>query len=112
MANIPLVKKGIQCKVGNGLKTLFWQDVWCAEIPLANMFPDLYTMSRSKFGLVKDFMIGEGNMTSWNLHTRAVNNDWEVDNVIQMFVVLQNYQKGDSNDQWIWTWEKKQCLHC
>ncbi|KAF9622209.1 hypothetical protein IFM89_030067 [Coptis chinensis] len=70
------------------------------------MFPDLYTMSRSKFGLVKDFMIGEGNMTSRNLHTQAVNNDWEVDNVIQMFVVLQIYQRGDGDDQWSWAREK------
>ncbi|KAF9610230.1 hypothetical protein IFM89_021423 [Coptis chinensis] len=36
--------------------------VWCAEISLANRFPDLYAMSRSKFGLIKNLMTGEGNM--------------------------------------------------
>ncbi|KAF9610509.1 hypothetical protein IFM89_022789 [Coptis chinensis] len=63
-------------------------------IQLSNMFPDLYTMSRCKVGLVKDFMTGEGNMASWNLHTQAAINDWEVNKVIQMLVLLQNYQRG------------------
>jgi hypothetical protein len=36
-------KQHVRYEVGNGSRILFWQDVWCGELPLKNVFPVLFT---------------------------------------------------------------------
>jgi hypothetical protein len=42
--------------IGNGLGTCFWEDVWLGNILLANQYPILYDIVRSKNVLVADVL--------------------------------------------------------
>jgi hypothetical protein len=35
-------------KVGNGLDTRFWEDVWLGDKPLAQQYPSLYNIVQHK----------------------------------------------------------------
>ena len=34
--------------MGDGNRVKFWQDVWCGDCPLNEVFPELYSIRRSK----------------------------------------------------------------
>jgi hypothetical protein len=40
----------VRFEVGNGSRVLFWQDVWCEELPLKIVFPALFTIACAKEG--------------------------------------------------------------
>jgi len=35
-------------EIENGSKVLFWHDVWCGEIPLKILFPELFLIASGK----------------------------------------------------------------
>ena len=37
--------KFLKFEVGDGTRIQFWDDVWCCEEPLKDMFPDLYRIA-------------------------------------------------------------------
>ena len=49
-----LFKWGAIHKVGNGLNTFFWSDIWLNDTLLKTQFPNLYSMSRFANALVAD----------------------------------------------------------
>lgn len=38
----------VVCNVGEGDHISFWHDPWCGSNPLKDLFPNLFTRSRSK----------------------------------------------------------------
>jgi hypothetical protein len=41
-------KQKVRFEVGNGSRVLFWQDVWCGELPLKTLFPALFNIACAK----------------------------------------------------------------
>ncbi|KAG5580719.1 hypothetical protein H5410_051346 [Solanum commersonii] len=41
-------------KVGNGGKTLFWEDVWAGQVTLKNKYPDLFNLSLQKVSRIRE----------------------------------------------------------
>jgi hypothetical protein len=73
---------------GNGSKMLFWPDVWCGELPLKVLFPELFTIAYGKDEWVEENMHINNGIIHWNiLFTRPVQ-DWEVDRVARFFKLL------------------------
>ncbi|WMV25488.1 hypothetical protein MTR67_018873 [Solanum verrucosum] len=58
-------------KVGNGLKTSFWNKIWLGDVKLRILFPNLYIISLEQNDT-------KGQIWSWDLMLRRALNDWEV----------------------------------
>ena len=74
--------------LGNGRRIYFWEDCWCGEGVLSEVFPTLYNLAHPKgvrVGDVWDNGRGEG---AWNPGFIRPLNDWEVDEVHRFLVLL------------------------
>lgn len=94
-----------QFKVGIGNKVKFWHDTWCDATPLAQAFPDLYSIVILKNGLVNDHIIGGENHVSWDLHLRQETNNWEILSISRILLRLERagISMGSDEDKRIWT---------
>jgi hypothetical protein len=50
-------KQDVRFEVGNRSRVLFWQDVWCGELPLKIVFPMLFTIACAKEAWVEENMV-------------------------------------------------------
>ena len=78
MAANSLLRNGIKMMVGNGEKTRFWEDVWLAELPLAEKFPRLYSISTQQQTHIADFGVWDDLSWSWNIIWRREFFEWEL----------------------------------
>ena len=58
-----LLKSGMRKRVGNGEKTLFWEESWLESRPLKFIFPRLYSITTNKQAKIAS--MGFWNGTSW-----------------------------------------------
>ncbi|WMV60016.1 hypothetical protein MTR67_053401 [Solanum verrucosum] len=49
----PMIKENTVIKVGDGRKTKFWEEAWNTQIPLKDIFLDLFTISNNPEATVK-----------------------------------------------------------
>ncbi|WMV33005.1 hypothetical protein MTR67_026390 [Solanum verrucosum] len=42
-------------KLGNGRKTMFWNDVWVGQTPLRQQFPNIYNLNQQKLATILEF---------------------------------------------------------
>ncbi|GJZ47836.1 RNA-directed DNA polymerase, eukaryota [Tanacetum coccineum] len=64
---LSLIKK----KVGNGVSTSFWEDVWLADSPLKNMYPRLYLLEADKHSSVASKLLDSFLIASFRRHPRG-----------------------------------------
>ncbi|XP_021974532.1 uncharacterized protein LOC110869599 [Helianthus annuus] len=94
--NLPVQNmiKGVVC---NGREVRFWLDWWTGEVPLKDIFPELFSLERHKHASVEDRL----NMWEWKfmLNTNAL-----LDQLHQIEAVRSTIQLENRNDKWIWTY--------
>ncbi|WMV13350.1 hypothetical protein MTR67_006735 [Solanum verrucosum] len=89
--------------VGNGRKTLFWNDIWVGQTPLRQQFPDIYILNQQKMATILEVRNEQG----WNLTFRRFLNDWEVERMTQFYNTLeQDKNLTCEKDKLIWKLEK------
>lgn len=66
-------------KVGKGDRVRFWEDIWIGYQPLCKDFGAFYGMSNRKNHPLRDFVIVENGVSSWDIDLRHHFNDWEID---------------------------------
>ncbi|WMV40391.1 hypothetical protein MTR67_033776 [Solanum verrucosum] len=71
-------------KVGNGGRTLFWEDKWVDQVTLRNRFPILFNMSLQKEATIREMRDNQG----WDLRFRRHLNDWEVNKIVELLNIL------------------------
>uniref|UniRef100_A0A2N9IA56 Sec23/Sec24 trunk domain-containing protein n=1 Tax=Fagus sylvatica TaxID=28930 RepID=A0A2N9IA56_FAGSY len=54
--------------VGDGRKVMFWQDLWCGDMPLKEAFPELFLISREKDAFVADLLSFPNDIIYWDFH--------------------------------------------
>ena len=74
--------------VGNGKRVKFWKDKWCGDSPLCHSFPSLFSISSSKEVWVRDIWREIGDGGHWDLIFFWSLNDWEVEEVVGLFLRL------------------------
>jgi hypothetical protein len=74
--------------IGNGSKVLFWHDVWCGEIPLKTLFPELFLIASGKDAWVEENMQRQNGTILWNILFSRPVHDWEVEVVSRFFEML------------------------
>jgi hypothetical protein len=90
-------------EVGDSLKVLFWLDVWCVELPLKTLFPELFLIACGTDAWVAVNMQRHNGTILWNvLFIRPVH-DWEMEEVRRFFEMysLKVRREGEDTICWI-----------
>jgi len=90
-------------KVGDGCTTLFWEDLWLLDVPLAVSFSRLFEWSKNKGATVNEmFLLGwgaDGGAWRWRRRLFA----WEEGLVGECVERLANFVlQVDMADRWVW----------
>jgi len=98
----------VRYEIGNGSKVLFWHYVWCGEIPLKILFPELFLIARRKDAWVEDIMQRQNGIISWNILFARPVHDWEVEAVSRFFGILYNFKvSSEGEDKLCWVPARK-----
>jgi len=93
----------VRYEIGNGLKVLFWHDVWCREIPLKTLFPELFLIARSKDAWVEENMQRQNGTILWNILFSRPVHDWEVEAISRFFEMLYTLKvRSEGEDKMCW----------
>jgi len=93
----------VRYEIGNGSKVLFWHDVWCGEISLKNLFPDLFLIARRKDAWVEENMQRHNGTILWNIVFSRLVHDWEVEAVSRFFGMLYTLKvSSEGEDKLCW----------
>ena len=72
-----ICRGGIKIHIGNGGRTLMWEDSWLDSGRLMEKFPILYAISLQKHAKVEEYGIWDGLTWTWNLLWRRDMFEWE-----------------------------------
>jgi hypothetical protein len=92
-------------EVGLGDRVLFWQDKWCSDRPLKEIFPTLFGCSLNQTDSVALVLDSPrpGGPREWNLSFGRSFNDWELDQVTAFFSLIHSHTpRGESADKMRW----------
>jgi hypothetical protein len=81
--------ESIRRKVGDEAKTPFWTSKWIGNVPLAMVFPKLFSLSNHKEGMVLDFVASGGDRLDWIFTWRRNLFQWEEDLVVGLRELLE-----------------------
>ncbi|KAG5620180.1 hypothetical protein H5410_005398 [Solanum commersonii] len=81
-------------KVGNGGRTLFWEDKWVDQVTLRNRFPILCNMSLQTEATIREMRDNQG----WDLRFRRHLNDWEVNKIVELLNILGQCKDLNTNE--------------
>ncbi|XP_050259853.1 uncharacterized protein LOC126704908 [Quercus robur] len=95
--------KFIQYEVGDGTRVKFWDDVWCRDHPLKEVFPDLYNISRTRDASISEFMCFVNGRVSWDIQFRHLVNDQESQSLDSFMVLIYSTKvQGVVSDNLCW----------
>ena len=69
-------------EVGNGSRVLFWQDLWCGELPPKTVFPALFNIAYAKEAWVEENMATVNSAIHWNVMFIRLVHEWEPEEVL------------------------------
>ena len=72
---IGLMKLNYIFAIGNGSRVRFWEDTWCGESPLCDIFTNLYTLATSKGVKVVDVWDNSRGHGAWSPRFSRLFND-------------------------------------
>ena len=49
-------EKHVLFELGNGVQIQFWHNIWCLDVSLLVVFPDLFCIATDKNALVADYL--------------------------------------------------------
>ncbi|KAK2405812.1 hypothetical protein QL285_041620 [Trifolium repens] len=90
-------------RIGNGMLTRFWKDVWIGDVPLCIRFPRLYSISLQKDEYVGVLSEVVGERRNWRWSWRRNLFQWEVERLEQLETFLQNVRLSNDIDDWRWS---------
>ena len=92
----------IEFKVGRRTKVKFWTDHWCDNAALSQNFPQLFAMAVFRNAMVNevwDSSLGQGG---WNLKLSRDSNDWELDLIEELLLLLRDFRISSEEDSMLW----------
>lgn len=94
---------GLRKELGDGRKTLFWQDIWVGHQRLCEQFRHLYILSVQRSSCISEMGHWEQGVWSWNLLWRRNLLAREEEKVGDLLTVLQQANlTEDKGDKWTW----------
>jgi hypothetical protein len=93
----------VKFDVGNGSRIKFWHDVWCGEVALHELYPDLFRLARNKEALVAHYMQICNDSTHWCLDFIRPIQDWEMESLSSFLDLLYtNKVRINGDDTMCW----------
>ncbi|KAJ9671525.1 hypothetical protein PVL29_025297 [Vitis rotundifolia] len=92
----------MEFKVGRGSRVKFWTDHWCGNAALSQTFPQIYALAALKNASVFeawDDRLGQGG---WNLSLSRDSNDWELDLIGELLLLLRDLRISPVDDSVLW----------
>ncbi|GKA16637.1 hypothetical protein Tco_0696474 [Tanacetum coccineum] len=90
----------MQKKLGNGVDTYFWEDLWHGDMVLKQRYPRLYALEVKKTVDVASKLCQE-NLT-WSFR-RAPRSGVEQDQLTDLTTYVEGVVLGVTPDRWYWT---------
>jgi hypothetical protein len=98
--------QNVSKKMGNGAQTNFWAEKWIGEIPLKDLFPRLFSISRQKEATVAEIWDPGSEDFKWRLLWRRRLFVWEENVVEELKGVLNEAIVSAEVDCWSWRPDK------
>nr|GEX04295.1 RNA-directed DNA polymerase, eukaryota [Tanacetum cinerariifolium] len=92
----------IQKKLGNGGKTLFWEDIWLGDIAFKDLFQRLYALEESKYISVADKL---GRVSLCQSFRRPPRGGIEHELLDLLCLKVDNIMLPNMADRWSWSLE-------
>lgn len=99
----PMLQARTRVKVGNGMKTSFWEDKWNGKVVMKQAHPALFTLYQLQQATVATMWTGHG----WNLGLRRQLYDCEIGNVTELLNSLTAHTNLDEENKQIWQGDGK-----
>ncbi|KAJ9678923.1 hypothetical protein PVL29_020968 [Vitis rotundifolia] len=77
-----LLQNKVVFSVGNGRRVKFWNDNWCGNFTLSNLFPSLYAFASFKEAWLVELWDHSGDVGVWSPSFSRSFNDWEVERLL------------------------------
>nr|GEV34660.1 transposon Ty3-G Gag-Pol polyprotein [Tanacetum cinerariifolium] len=90
-------------KIGDGMSTLFWHDVWINDTHLAQQFPRLFVLEEFKNAMVGDRWNGSSFAWNWRRPLRGGTEDYQYHRICDFIKQVTIVQTEDS---WRWSCDK------
>ncbi|RVW89870.1 putative ribonuclease H protein [Vitis vinifera] len=84
-----LLQNKVVFSVGNGRMVKFWNDNWCGNFSLSNLFPSLYAFASFKEAWLVELWDHSGDEGVWNPSFSRSFNDWEVEGVERLLLTIR-----------------------
>ncbi|RVW25474.1 putative ribonuclease H protein [Vitis vinifera] len=84
-----LLQNKVVFSVGNGRRVKFWNDIWCGNFSLSNLFPSLYAFASFKEAWLVELWDHSGDEGVWNPSFSRSFNDWEVEGVERLLLTIR-----------------------
>ena len=98
-----LLLNNVSFSVGDGKRVRFWKDTWCGNTPLCEAYPSLFDLAVSKDARVADCWDSMGEVGGWNPRFLRPFNDWEVEEVERLLLIIQGKRlNADLEDRMVW----------
>lgn len=97
---------GLKRELGRGTRIKFWEDVWCSQNKLKDLFPRLYSISEDKDKVIEQLGSGLDENWVWSFNWRRYLFVWEQE-VMSEFMDTTRVlgPMGTQNDVWEWVLE-------
>ncbi|KAJ9686999.1 hypothetical protein PVL29_015736 [Vitis rotundifolia] len=92
----------IEFKVGRGTKVKFWIDHWCGNATLSQIFPQIYAMAALRNATVYEVWDSSLGQDGWNLRLSRDFNDWELDLIRELLLLLRDFKISSEDDSVLW----------
>jgi hypothetical protein len=100
--NLNWFSSNVVKKLGNGVHTRFWSDIWVGDVPLRDRFPRLFSISSQKEGSVADFRRVINGTFSWDFIWRRRFFVWEQDLLHELLAIINPVNLSVGDDRWGW----------
>ncbi|KAJ9707156.1 hypothetical protein PVL29_002241 [Vitis rotundifolia] len=84
-----LLRNKVVFSVGNGRRVKFWNDNWCGNFSLSNLFPSLHAFASCKEAWLVELWDHSGDEGVWNPSFSRSFNDWEVEEVERLLLTIR-----------------------
>ncbi|RVW70045.1 hypothetical protein CK203_059033 [Vitis vinifera] len=91
-----------QFKVGKGTKIKFWIDHWCGNAALSQIFPLLFALAVHRNATVNEVWDSSFGQGGWNLRFCRDFNDWELDLIGELLILLRDCRISSEEDSVFW----------
>ncbi|PNX79011.1 ribonuclease H, partial [Trifolium pratense] len=95
--------KNVSCGLGDGKSISFWKEKWIGEVPLMELYPNLFAIECFKNVVVADRFPDNGHNQEWNLFWSMDLSEFEMKEVEELQILLNGIMlTGDVGDKWRW----------